>query len=246
MKTKVKFQRLVSCIKCYKMTNSINYQLLTQCPIFRGINETEAEDLLKKIHFQIKSYLKDDIVIFAGEPVLNLLIIMSGSVRGEMIDYSGKTIKIEDIEAPKPLATAFLFGQENKFPVTVTANSETKILTMPVTEFLKMLQLNTPILKNYLNSISSRAQFLSKKLHFLSFKTIKGKVAHFLLERAGEKFHSIELKNTQQQLADLFGVTRPSLARVFGDMQNEGLIKIENKTVTLLDKKALNNLIHNA
>ncbi len=224
----------------------INYQLLTQCPIFRGITENEAEYLLKKIHFQIKSFSKDEVVVVAGDPVLNLNIIISGSVRGEMIDYSGKTIKIEDIEAPKPLATAFLFGQENKFPVTVTANNDAKILTIPVSEFLKLLQMNTLILKNYLNSISSRAQFLSQKLHFLSFKTIKGKVAHFLLQQAGEKFHSVELKNTQQQLADLFGVTRPSLARVFGEMQKEGLIRIANKTVSLLDKKALNELMNNA
>ncbi len=223
----------------------INYQLLTQCPIFRGITENEAELLLKKIHFQVKNYFKDEVVVIAGEPVLNLNIIISGSVRGEMIDYSGKTIKIEDIEAPKPLATAFLFGKENKFPVTVTANNDVKILSVPVSEFLKILQLNLQILKNYLNSISSRAQFLSQKLNFLSFKTIKGKVAHFLLDRAGEKFHSVELKNTQQQLADLFGVTRPSLARVFGEMQKEGLISIKNKTVTLLDRKALNELITN-
>lgn len=223
----------------------INYQLLTQCPIFRGITENEAELLLKKIHFQVKNYIKDEVVVIAGEPVLNLNIIISGSVRGEMIDYSGKTIKIEDIEAPKPLATAFLFGKENKFPVTVTANNDVKILSVPVSEFLKILQLNLQILKNYLNSISSRAQFLSQKLNFLSFKTIKGKVAHFLLDHAGEKFHSVELKNTQQQLADLFGVTRPSLARVFGEMQKEGLISIKNKTVTLLDRKALNELITN-
>jgi CRP-like cAMP-binding protein len=223
----------------------LNYQLLIECPIFRGITENEAELLMKRIHFQVKNYFKDEVVVIAGEPVLNLNIIISGSVRGEMIDYPGKTIKIEDIEAPKPLATAFLFGQENKFPVTVTANNDVKILSIPVSEFLKMLQMNTQILKNYLNSISSRAQFLSQKLHFLSFKTIKGKVAHFLLQQAGEKFHSVELKNTQQQLADLFGVTRPSLARVFGEMQKEGLISIKNKTVTLLDRKALNELITN-
>jgi len=223
----------------------INYQLLTQCPIFRGITENEAELLLKRIHFQVKNYSRDEVVVVAGEPVLNLNIVLSGSVRGEMIDYSGKTIKIEDIEAPKPLATAFLFGQENKFPVTVTANNDVKILSVPVSEFLKILQLNLQILKNYLNSISSRAQFLSQKLNFLSFKTIKGKVAHFLLDHTGDKFHSVELKNTQQQLADLFGVTRPSLARVFGEMQKEGLISIKNKTVTLLDKKALNKLITN-
>jgi len=224
----------------------IDYQLLTMCPVFRGISETEAETLLKQIHFQIKKFGKDEVIVIAGERVTNLNIVISGSVRGEMIEYSGKTIKIEDIEAPKPLAAAFLFGQENKFPVTVTANQNSQILSIPVAEFMKLLQLNSFLLRNYLNSISSRAQFLSQKLQFLSFKTIKGKIAHFLLTQAGEKFHSVELKNTQQQLADLFGVTRPSLARVFGEMQKDDLIKISNKTVTLLNKKALNELISHA
>ena len=221
----------------------INYQLIAQCPVFRGISEKETKNLLEKIHFQIKNFAKEEIVLVAGEPARNLYIIISGSVKGEMIDYSGKTIKIEDIEAPKPLATAFLFGKENKFPVTVTANNEVQILSIPVAEFLKLLQINQQILKNYLNIISTRAQFLSQKLHFLSFKTIKEKMAHFLLQNAGEMLHSIEIKNTQQQLADLFGVTRPSLARVFGEMQKEGLIKIEKKTVTLLDKAKLNQLL---
>lgn len=224
----------------------IDYQLLTFCPVFRGISENEAQSLLKQIHYQVKKFAKDDIIVVAGERVTNLNIVIAGSVRGEMIDYSGKTIKIEDIEAPKPLAAAFLFGQENKFPVTVTANQSSQILSIPVPEFLKLLQLNSFLLRNYLNSISSRAQFLSQKLHFLSFKTIKGKVAHFLLQQAGDKFHSVELKNTQQQLADLFGVTRPSLSRVFGEMQKDGLIRFSNKTVTLLNKKALNELISHA
>ena len=116
---------------------------------------------------------------------------------------------------------------------------------IPGTEFLKLLQLNAQLLKNYLHSISTRVQFLSQKLHFLSFKTIKEKVAHFLLQTAGDQFHSFELKNTQQQLADLFGVARPSLARVFSEMQKEKLIKIEKKTVTLLNKTALNELLRN-
>lgn len=223
----------------------INYQLLAQCPLFRGIPEPENKKLFEQIHFQIKNYQKDEIVTDAGQQVTNLLIILSGSVRGEMIDYSGKTVKIEDIEAPKPLASAFLFGKENKFPVTVTANNNVKILAIPISDFLRLLQLNSQILRNYLHSISTRAQFLSQKLHFLSFKTIKEKVAHFFLQTAGDQFHSFEFKNTQQQLADLFGVTRPSLARVFGEMQKEGLIKIENKTVTLLNKSALNELLRN-
>jgi len=204
-----------------------------------------TEELLKHIHYQVKSYSKNDLVAIAGEQISHLYIILSGSVKGEMIDYSGKTIKIEDIEAPRPLANAFLFGSENKFPVTVSANNNVKILAIPISEFLKLLQMELIILKNYLDSISSRTQFLSQKLHFLNFKTIKEKVAHFLLQKAGDHLHSIELKSTQQQLADLFGVTRPSLARVLAEMQRERLIVIEKRTVTLLNKQKLNELLRN-
>ncbi len=236
----------VSLYQLLQNTKMIDYTLLSQCPVFRGISAADAENLLKQVHFQLRKFLKDEIVVVAGESVANLNIVLSGSVRGEMIDYSGKTIKIEDVEAPKPLAAAFLFGQDNKFPVTVTANEKCSILVIPVGEFLKLLQMNSQILRNYLNSISSRAQFLSQKLHFLSFKTIRGKVAHYLLQQAGERFHSVELKNTQQQLADLFGVTRPSLARVFGDMQKEGLISISNKTVKLVNREKLSEFINHA
>ena len=213
--------------------------------MFYGIPDEECRALFSKIHYQVRKFEKDAIVVQGGEEVTNLFVVLSGSVRGEMIDYSGKTVKIEDIEAPRPLAAAFLFGKENKFPVTVTANKKAELLAIPVVEFLKLLQMNTRLLRNYLNSISTRAQFLSQKLHFLSFKTIKEKVAHFLLQQAGDRFHSFELKNTQQQLAEMFGVTRPSLARVLGEMQNENLIKIEKKTVTLLDKEGLNSLLKN-
>jgi len=223
----------------------IDYSILVKSPLFQGIPDEECRALFSKIHYQVRKFEKDAVVVQGGEEVSNLFVVLSGSVRGDMIDYSGKTVKIEDIEAPRPLAAAFLFGKENKFPVTVTANKKAELLAIPVVEFLKLLQLNTRLLRNYLNSISTRAQFLSQKLNFLSFKTIKEKVAHFLLQQAGDLYHSFELKNTQQQLAELFGVTRPSLARVLGDMQNENLIKIEKKTVTLLDKERLNSLLKN-
>ena len=223
----------------------MNYKLLAQCPVFTGIPENESRKLLNEIHFQVKSYNKGDVVAIAGESVNNLFIILAGNVKGEMIDYSGKTIKIEDIEAPRPLATAFLFGKENRFPVTVTANEDVRILAIPVPEFLKLLQKNTQILKNYLNSISSRSQFLSQKLQFLNFKTIREKVAHIFLHKSGENLHSFELKFTQQQLSELFGVARPSLARVLSEMQREKLFIIERKTVTILNRKKLNEIIQN-
>lgn len=221
----------------------INYKVLGECPVFQGIGESEIKELVEGIHYRIKAYTKNDIVALAGEQVNNLYIILSGVVKGEMIDYSGKTIKIEDVEAPRPLATAFLFGKENTFPVTVTAVSEVKILSIPVNQFLSLLQKNTRLLKNYLNSISSRSQFLSRKLHFLSFKTIKGKMAHYLLQQADPDHSTVRLTATQQQLAELFGVTRPALARVLGEMQSENLIETDRKTIKILNKERLSQII---
>ncbi len=223
----------------------MNYQLISQCPLFRRIPVAENEKLFGQINFQMKKFEKNEVVVCYGDKITHLLIIVEGSVKGEMTDYSGKTVKIEDIEAPRPLAAAFIFGNENSYPVTITANNDVKILAIPIPEFIKMLQISTTLLKNYMHNVSTRAQFLSQKLHFLSFKTIKEKMAHYLLQKTGERLHSIELKSTQQQLADLFGVARPSLARVFSEMQKEGLIKIEKRTVTLLDKPALSELLRN-
>ena len=106
------------------------------------------------------------------------------------------------------------------------------------------MQRNAKVLTNFLNNISSRSQFLSHKLQFLNFKTIREKIAYFLLQHTDDRLHSMELKSTQQQLAEMFGVTRPSLARVLSEMQREKLFIIEKKTVTLLNKQKLRDILH--
>jgi CRP-like cAMP-binding protein len=221
----------------------IQAAFISQSPIFRGISEDELGNLFGQIHYQLKTYQKNDLIVMSGEICDRLLIVQQGSVKAEMTDYSGKTIKIEDIEAPRPLATAFLFGKENRFPVTVSANNQVEIISIPKGEFVKMLQLNSLILNNYLNTISTRAQFLSQKLKFLSFKTIKQKIAHFLLEKAGDRLNTIELPQSQEQLAEMFGVARPSLARTLGEMVQEGLIETQRRSIKILDKDRMNQLL---
>ena len=223
----------------------IEPEILCQSPIFRGISPEELANLFSQIHFQVKTYQKNDLITISGEICDRLLIIQHGSVKAEMNDYSGKTIKIEDLEAPMPLATAFLFGKENRFPVTVSAITEVGMVSVPKPEFVKLLQMNSIILNNYLNTISTRAQFLSKKLKFLSLKTIKQKIAHYLFEKAGDRLQSVEIQQSQEQLAEMFGVTRPSLSRTLGEMNQEGLIETSRRTIKILDKNRMNLLLKN-
>jgi CRP-like cAMP-binding protein len=221
----------------------IQSETLSQSPIFRGISPEDLTDLFSNIHFQVKTYQKNDLITISGEICDRLLIIQQGSVKAEMTDYSGKTIKIEDMAAPWPLATAFLFGKENRFPVTVSATSDVEMVSIPKPEFVKLLQMNSLILNNYLNTISTRAQFLSQKLKFLSFKTIKQKIAHYLLEKAGDRLQTVELMQSQEQLAEMFGVARPSLARTISEMVQDGLIETQRRSIKILDKERMNQLL---
>lgn len=221
----------------------IQPDILSQSPLFRGLSPQELNALFSQIHFQVKNYAKNEVITNAGDVCDRLLIVQQGTVKAEMNDYSGKTIKIEDLGAPQPLATAFLFGMQNRFPVTVSATSEVQMVSILKPEFVKLLQLSSLILNNYLNTISTRAQFLSQKLKFLSFKTIKQKIAHYLLEKAGDRLHTIEIPQSQEQLAEMFGVTRPSLARTLGEMVQEGLIETQRRSIKIVNKERMNQLL---
>ena len=101
-----------------------------------------------------------------------------------MTDPSGKVVKVEDIEAPNPLAVLFLFGRDNRFPVQATAREHVEAVVIPKRSVLKMLSMNETILKNYLDISADFASRLSRKLHFMSFRTIRQKTAMYLLHLA--------------------------------------------------------------
>lgn len=219
-------------------------EILLACPLFNNIDRASIDQLFQGTSYQIKSFGKDQMFVQMEEPCDHLLIILEGSVRGEMMDFSGKTIKIEDIGAPNSVASAFIFGDKRIFPVNIVANTTASVLFIPRRSLIKMFQESSAFLENFLNMVSTRAQFLSMKIKFLSFKTIKGKIAHFILSHGGKEHDVIRLKRSQEAIASLFGVTRPALARALGEMAADGLIEVHRKEIKILDRPKLNNLIH--
>lgn len=219
------------------------FQQLSQSPVFRGISPDEMENLLIDSQYQIKKFTKGDMLAFREDKCENLMIVLKGSVKGEMLDPSGKSIKIEDIMAPYPIASAFLFGQRNQFPVNVTANDEVEVFYLSKNSVIDMFQKNKVFLTNYLNSISNRSQFLANKLMFLNFKTIKGKLANYLLKLSAPDKTEITLPKSQAEMAQFFGVTRPSFARSLKEMEQEGLIETNRREIKILNKQQLIRLL---
>jgi CRP-like cAMP-binding protein len=91
--------------------------------------------------------------------------------------------------------------------------------------------------------ISNRSQFLSEKIKFLNFKTIKGKLANLILQKVGKDGSSSNLGMTQNDLADFFGVTRPSIARAISELEKDKLIEAKGRNIRIIDKEGLGDLI---
>src|SRR5674476_860441 len=101
----------------------MDYFLLSDSPLFKGMIPAEVEDILALVPYHVRKFQSGSMISQSGEMVESLIIVMNGIVKGEMVDYAGRVIKIEDITAPGALASAFIFGNKNRFPVNVIAIS---------------------------------------------------------------------------------------------------------------------------
>jgi CRP/FNR family transcriptional regulator, dissimilatory nitrate respiration regulator len=221
----------------------MDFSILCEAPFFRGMSSSEVETALTSVPYRVKKFQAGSMISQSGEQVNSLMIVLSGTVKGEMVDYAGRVIKIEDIPAPGVLASAFIFGKKNRFPVNVIAVSDGELFLIDKPDFLRLMMRNDILLVNFLDQISNRSQFLSEKIKFLNFKTIKGKLAHYILLKTSKESSLVTLDMTQSDLADFFGVARPSVARALGDLEEEGYLEAKGKNIKILNKKGLENLI---
>ena len=99
-------------------------------------------------------------------------------------------------------------------------------------------------LRNFLSVNANRTTFLTGRLQFLSFKTIRGKLIHYILELAFPDKKKVLLGESQQELAEYFGVTRPALAKVLYELADEGMISVNRREIIILDREKMRRALN--
>ena len=220
------------------------YQILLNSPLFRGLTIEELTHLFGKVKHQIRQFRRGELIAQAGDPVDKAILLMEGRLQGEMVDFAGNSLKIEELDPPQMVAAAFLYGPKSKFPVFLNARTDGKILIIIKKEFTDMLSLEPRVMVNYINIVSSKAQFLSGKITFLSLKTIKEKIAYYILQMVKSSGNSyVAIDQTQTNLAELFGVTRPSLSRTIQEMEKQDIFIWSRDHIVIKDLKKLNSIL---
>ena len=207
---------------------------LRKTVVFNDLDEDTIKDILEKTKYEIKKYSLDEPIAFRGDKVKGLYIILKGTLITEMLTEEGNIIKIEELVPSDVIASAFIFGKNNSFPVDLSAKDEAEILFVERKEFLKLLFSQEKILENFLNEISNKTQLLTSKIwNSFNNKTIKKKFCDYV--KRNQKNNEFFIENLGA-LAEFFGVERPSLSRVLSELvKDEKLERIGRNKYRILD-----------
>ena len=210
-------------------------EILKETVVFNGIDEKTIKNILEKNKYEIKKYSPNESIAFRGDEVRGLYIILKGTLTTEMLTEEGNVIKIEELVPSDVIASAFVFGKKNSFPVDLNAKDEAEILFIERKEFLKILFSKEKIWENFLNEVSNKTQLLTSKIwNSFNNKTIKKKFCDYVKKNQKNNLFSIQNLGA---LAEYFGVERPSLSRVLSDLvKDEKLERIGRNKYKILDK----------
>lgn len=208
--------------------------------LFKNLDKSEIAHIIRNVHHQVRSYKEGDVIICENDSYASLIILIQGSVTTEMMNADGQVLALEQLTAPATLAPATLFASQPQIPVSVVANRESKVLLISRESMSALLASNNQVLFNFMQIISNRVQFLSERLKMLQFQSLRSKVMQYLLQLQKQQGSvTVVLTKTQQELSELFGVARPSLARVIRELHNDGVIEAKGKSIQIINKNAV-------
>lgn len=213
---------------------------LCACSLFQGMSSEDINQLMSLVGYKLVSYKKKDIYLLAGMPCKFADIVIEGQLVARMVSLSGKSVEVSRLNAGDLLSPAFIFAHDNSMPVSVETDKPTLIFRLQPSTLKYLIDTNETIRMNFIRTLSNINVFLTKKMRLLSLLTVREKVTSFIIETAHkQQSNVIKLDKSRQEIAESFGIQKFSLLRCMSELVEVGAIKVEGKTITILDKNKM-------
>ncbi|MCD7969359.1 MAG: Crp/Fnr family transcriptional regulator [Alistipes sp.] len=218
------------------------YDILTACPLFRGMDYGMIEQVLKHDDISVSEFGAGDVIAKKDMAYSGLMVVLSGAAEGIFTYPSGQRSAIETLSPGELIAPAFLFGGYNRLPVDVVACEPTRIMTLHRGLLFELMQENTLILSNFIDIISNRAGVWQKRIYALSYKTLREKMASYLLDHTQDGSTQVPVPDITE-IADYFSATRSSVATVMEGLQKRHIIEVDGDTIRIVNRHALEDIL---
>jgi CRP/FNR family transcriptional regulator, cyclic AMP receptor protein len=199
--------------------------------------------------YPVKRYAAHDMVLYQGEVPDAAYIVKSGIVKSYNISAQGDEKPIAFRSENEPLASAWIFGKSNSAMYFYEAHTDSVLYAVPRDDFLKIAHKNLEITSYLLDHYVTLHTADSLQLHALEYSKAADKILHmlfYLMQVYGKDVEEgqvlIDLALTQQELANLLGLTRETTGIELLKLKRSGLLTLSKKKYQV-DRKRLLQLI---
>lgn len=191
--------------------------------------------LIDEIHSKSrpKSLKKDEVLIFPGDQIVFVPILLSGAIRIVREDEEGREVFLYHLFASQTCAMAVNCCQSQKRSmVKAIAEDDTEVLLVPtalVDQLFKYAEWKQFINNTY----SQRFAELIEVIDLIAFSNLDNKILHYL-QKKKKALKSSTLYITHQQIASELNTHREAVSRLLRTMEQKGIVKLGRNSIELL------------
>jgi CRP/FNR family transcriptional regulator len=215
---------------------------LRRTALFGELTEPELCALAERA---IERHLgRDEVLFIKGEEARGLFVIVTGALRAVRDGIDGREQVIHVERAGATIAELPVFD-DKPYPSTVIAEEEAVVLFLDKRDVRKLCLEHPQIALCALRLLAGRLRKCAELVETLSLREVDQRLARWLLNEAksrGTRTNEqleITLRLTHQQVASRIGSVREVVSRALSRLQQNGLIKVEGRSITIPDEKAL-------
>ncbi|MGE3675259.1 MAG: Crp/Fnr family transcriptional regulator, partial [Polyangiaceae bacterium] len=211
--------------------------------LFDGVAKTTLEDL---VHGAERRELSKRSSLLLEEQDTRVWVLVSGGIKLCRTSSLGGRL-VEAILAPGDLFGRLSTGG-TPTPLEVESLEASELAGLHRAAFAKLLSQHPELALSVVQELEDRQQRLVRRLESLVFKDVRARVAETLLELARENHgpcqhgFAVDVRITQQDLAELVGATRQMVNRVLGELSRELYVQRVGKVICVLHLERLERL----
>lgn len=234
MKTPYGLQVIESCLTCPLVKERIFCDLSR--PVLTALDEISSS----------ATYPKDAILFVEGQQPRGVFVICNGRVKLSTSSSEGKSILVRVAEPGEVVGLPGTISGK-QYELTAEALEPLQANFIPREAFLQFLRTNgevavrvAEILSQIYHSTLSEVRYLG-----LSASTAE-KLARFLLDlpaaaKDGQLRATLTL--THKEIAEMIGVSRETVTRLFASFKREGMIEVHGSALIITAKAGLEKLV---
>jgi len=218
-------------------------QELRQHYLFRRLPDEAFNNIL--VQSNLTSLKRNETLFEQGDEASRFFLVRSGQIMLFQTSPEGHE-KVVDIIGPgQTFAEAVMFMKGNRFPVNSRATCNTELFYFDSKAFIKQLQKSNALCFVMMADMSTRLKGLLTEISELTIYNAKHRLISYLLGHINDlqEKPTVKLTATKSMIASRLSITPETFSRIMSKLKKEGLISIDDETITLIQPEKLKEII---